>query len=121
MFVMMQRPFRCLSVSSIQFPHVKQIDVFSPLSIVISWKARSHHRHTDRQAQTLPGRVSPAFRAQGADIVSVQQKSGGSGTSEQRQQADVALGGQESGKAAGHGGHREEGRTGGPETLMKGF
>lgn len=44
-------------------------------------------------------------------MVSVQQESGGGGTSEQRQQADVALGGQESGETAGHGGYREEGQV----------
>lgn len=106
---MLQIPFTGLLVSLIQFPLWNKC--FPP----------SHHRHLlenqvsspkyKKARKTLPGRVPPAFRAQGADIVSVQQKSGGSRTSKQRQQADVALGGQESGKAAGHGVHREEGQV----------
>lgn len=79
--------------------------------IIIILKTTSPHLNTHARTQTLPGRVPPAFRAQGADMVSVQQESGGGGTSEQRQQADVALGGQESGETAGHGGYREEGQV----------
>lgn len=85
---------------------------FTPVrQIIIILKTTSPHLNTHARTQTLPGRVPPAFRAQGADMVSVQQESGGGGTSEQRQQADVALGGQESGETAGHGGYREEGQV----------
>lgn len=55
-----------------------------------------------RIRRSLPGGVPPAQRLPGAGMFPVEQKSSRYGASDQRQDADVPLGGEDSCEAAGH-------------------
>lgn len=50
----------------------------------------------------LPGGVSPAQRLSGGDMFPMEQKPSRYGASDQREDSDVSLGGEDSREAAGH-------------------